>query len=259
VDHVSPRAAVLLNHLRRVIPAGAEVVASQGIIGRFAGRQAYDDFQNPIPLVRRNVVFIVSPYQGIDFSPAMDELDRLAFLSHLGGVRILSDQGGIWAFSWVPPKNLHTLIIPSPAQLPAWTLASAVGTPVTTGPYADWHMTAVSMQPGYLVQQAYWRVGNGTYQAKVKISSDGPAELEVWNATGNVLLYRIALPVTNGIETLTFQFSLDHQYPDHLFRGIGPFQLQPTPPVNKNNQIELRVWTPGNEVINVYSLALKPV
>lgn len=253
---ISPQAASVLQQLRRTIPPSSEVVASQGIIGRFAGRKAYDVFQPSIPLVRHRVFFIVSPYQGIDLASATAELQRIVALERLPNIRLLTNSARIWAFSWNPPHGMKTLTLRPGTAVQAWTLASAVGTPVMTGPFADWHMTTASAQPGYVAQQAYWRLKNGVYRAIVRVSDTGPANLEVWNATGNVLLQRTTLPTTNGTETLTISFRVNHQYPANTYKGRSVFAMEPTPLAHYENQIELRVWTPGNEVVNVYSLAI---
>ncbi len=91
----------------------------------------------------------------------------------------------------------------------------------------------------------------------VRLADNGPANLEVWNATGNKLITRMTLPVTAGVETLTFGFRVTHQYPNRIFSGKSLFTFSPTPLADPNNQIELRVWTPGNEVVNVYALSVQ--
>ena len=259
VDGVSAQGARQLQRLRRMIPPSAEVVASQGILGRFAGRRAVDVFLSSIPIVRRRVYFIVSPYQGIDTASAAQELGRVAFLSRLPGIRRLGSRADIWAFAWTPPPGMHTLTVGTPRKVPAWTLATQVGTRILTGPYPDWHMATGSQAPGYVVQQAYWRLPDGRYQAKVRLADTGPAQLQIWNATAGVLLEQSTLPATNGVETVTVPVVIHRQYPRHLYGGVGWFRYQPTPPATTHDQFEVRVYTPGNEIVNVYALSLNPV
>ena len=69
IERVSPAAARELSGLQRHIPAGAEVIASQGVIGRFgAGHVAFSYWGTGLPetyaVVASPVIFILAPVQG---------------------------------------------------------------------------------------------------------------------------------------------------------------------------------------------------
>lgn len=261
-DHITNSGASTLQSVRRRVPHNAEVVASQGILGRFAGRRYVLPFpigHTAVPIKTKTVVFIVSPYEGIDVSSVSTELNRIAYLSHLPGSHLLSKKSGIWAFEWTHPRGVKSIVIPSSNTTPAWGLGTVVGTPVLEGSLHDWHMGTQSNAYGYVVNQAYWRLANGQYQVKVRIAESGPTNLEVWNATGKVLLRRVALPATNGIENITVPFSVRHQYPLHVYKGIGLFRMDPPGGSSPYDNIELRVWTPGHEIVSVYSLKIERI
>lgn len=257
-DHITHQGEKTLAWIQKHIPPHAEVVASQGILGRFASRSFITPFVNNYVRVKsKPVVFIVSPYQGINLSNTATELSRIAYLSHLSGCRQLIHQGGIWAFEWTPTPGTTSLIFPNANMIPAWGLNTKVGTPVLQGPIQNWHMATTSTTPGYVVDQAYWRLPNGHYRIMVRIAESGPANLEVWNATAGLLLRRFFIPETNGIQNTTFAFDVQHQYPLNHYQGLGPFTINPPKGSSPYDNIELRVWTPGHEIVNVYTLQIQ--
>ncbi len=80
---VDSRAAAQLANAQQYIPAGAEVIASQGIVGRFSGRddvypfpyQYYLAGTSPttFPVQERTVVFVLTPTQGVGEPPGPDQ------------------------------------------------------------------------------------------------------------------------------------------------------------------------------------------
>jgi hypothetical protein len=104
---------------------------------------------------------------------------------------------------------------------------------------------------------AYWREPVGKYRVSVRLAAEGPVNVEVWNATGNHLLVRHTLVPTLGIATQSLVVNNPKRYPPHLDHGIGLFSLQPLLGPQINNNLEVRVWTPGNIVADVYSVTLQ--
>ena len=245
-----------LQHLRQTIPATAEVVASQGVIGRFAARENVHLFWSSIPVESTPIYFIVSPYQGIEVSSPAEELARIIYLENHLHAHLIADRGSIWAFRWTPPKNVHVLSVPDTANvLPAWPLETMVGHRTLSGSATQWHLSADGPDAGYVMNGAYWRLSMGTYQASVSLKTNGPINVEVWNDTGNFLLARRTVPATHGIVTLTIPFILSRQFPRNLHPGTGPFRYQPVVSTSANN-IEVRVWTPGHEKVAVYNVGI---
>lgn len=245
-----------LQHLRQTIPPDAEVVASQGVIGRFAARENVHLFWSPIPIDSKSIYFIVSPYEGIDVSSPAEELARIVYLKDHLHAHLIAYRSGIWTFRWTPPRHVRIVSIPETLHtLPAWPLETAVGHRVLSGPARDWHLTAEGSGAGYVMHGAYWRLGKGTYRTSVALKTRGPVNVEVWNDTGNLLLARRTIPVTHGMETLTIPFTLSHEFPRNLHPGIGPFRYLPVVS-SSNNNVEVRVWTPGHVKVSIYRVGI---
>ena len=255
-------AAATLQQLRQTIPSDAEVVASQSIIGRFAARQYVYEFGNSgslIPIHAKSIYLIISPYNGIDMSPVDTELARIDFLAHQRGFRLIAHRGDIWAFVWNPPRRQKFFAVGGdPMMLSAWSVKSASGYPVLSGPVSSWHMTDIRGHVGYVVAGAYWRLLPAIYRLSVKLTSPGPVSVEVWNTTGNQLLLRRTLPASVGSELTVGDFSNQQQFPRKLFNGWGPFAFQPISPL-LYNQIEVRMWTNGQSGVDAYSIAMKQI
>jgi hypothetical protein len=90
----------------------------------------------------------------------------------------------------------------------------------------------------------------------VNLSSTTNLNVEVWNATGNVLLVRQELVPTHGLVSFQFPFAVTHLYPQLAFGGVGPFSLLPIEPL-PGNQIEIRPWSPRGGVVKIYSVAVQ--
>jgi Predicted membrane protein (DUF2079) len=257
---VSAPAAATLTKVADLIPASASVIASQGVVGRFAGR-VHVNFLNaagPMP-VDGETWFVLAPTQGIEIlSPA----STIALVQELAGplhATMLADSHGIWAFKWDPPAGVRSIVIPSSrAPLAAWATPPAPGSAgrvVLSGPEAgSWHVASTG-RAGYVDDELAWRVPTGIYQAVVRLSASGPVNLEVWNDNGNVLLTRRTIPATNGVEAFALPVDALVGYRDPTYRGWGPFEanFSPAPP---GQRIEIRVWSPGGETVNVYRASL---
>lgn len=253
-------ASASLSYIHRIIPASAEVVASQGIMGRFSGRQYIRMFRaqgSVIPVKSKSVYFIVSPYNGIDISPVSEELSRIAFLASQPNMQLVTDKGYIWAFKWVPPPGVHSITIGGNATtLPAWAMESAVGNPVVKGKVGSWYMKNSIGKTGYIESGAYWRLKPGKYQLNVKMASDGPVNVEVWNSTEGVMLLRRTVPATSDVSDITADFTNQKQYPLHVFKGWGPFSFEPVSKLSPYDNIEVRIWTSGRDVSRLYSIGI---
>ena len=253
-------AASTLQHLRNTIPTDAEVIASQGIVGRFAGRKyVYTAwYRGPLlPIRGRYVYFIISPYNGINVSPVSQELSRIAFLASQPHVKLLTHRGNIWAFRWEAPYGVTSFKFGGDSMnLPAWTMGTSVGDRVLSGSPSTWHMTNKAGEAGYIETGAYWRLSPARYQLSINVASTGPVNVEAWNSTESVLLLRRTLESTNGIATIEADFSNQQQYSQHVFRGWRFFPFQ-DPEFLPYDQIEVRVWTNGRSHTDLYNIGLR--
>ncbi len=110
----APAAATLRVALPDV-PSGAEVIASQGVIGRFAGRTyVYPLLASPqqFPVHTRQVVFVIAPGEGIE--PIPPQLSRADIASLAGRLhaRVLAQGHGVTVLSWSPPPGASAIVLP---------------------------------------------------------------------------------------------------------------------------------------------------
>ncbi|HEY9242098.1 MAG TPA: hypothetical protein VIP48_08970, partial [Streptosporangiaceae bacterium] len=240
------------------IPAGDAVFASQGVVGRFSQRLDVRPMNGHLPIQQGADWFVFTPWVGIETQkPAA----AMVFAGQLAGpmhAKLILDQNGVWVFRWTPPANVHRLNVPSgAAPLPAWCAPGAAGRAVLTGSPSTWHVTSDGKQ-GYVADRLEWARMAGRFEARVTLSAAGPVNVEVWDNTGNVLLSRDRVPYTHGKLTVTLPVNATRDYHHPLYGGWGPFQAKfgggP-----KGQRIEVRVWSPGGETVNVYSAQLLTV
>lgn len=241
-----------------VIPPDAEVVASQGISGRFSDRAAIFPVQGPgsVP-VHGQVWFIITPFAGIETQTIGSEM---AFIGELGGplgATLVTHANGVWVFRWNTPAGTAKVTVPgNSSPIDAWVAPGAAGRAVVSGPAAGWHVEATGAA-GYVADRLEWRVPTGRYLAQVTMATSGPVNVEVWNDTGNVLLARRTVPASGGPETVVLPVNALTDYPDGVFAGIGPFHADFVPPP-AGQRLEVRVWSPGHTAVSVYSADLTP-
>ncbi len=255
---VSPAAASVLASVERQVPADAEVVASQGILGRFSNRQwAYQlPDAGPVAVHTRTIWVVVAPTQGIETEPVAGADALVAELAGPLHADLVVARAGVWAFRWTPGPQVTALTVPAvPATTPGWATTGPAGQAVTVGPPSTWRAVSTG-QAGYVVAGDYRRELPGHYTATVVLATAAPVDVEVWDATGDVLLARRQLVATNGQEAVTVPVDEPHTYPHRTYTGAGPFRITPAEPP-PGDQLEVRVWTPGGAPVAVYSVELQ--
>lgn len=255
---ISRNQAHILQKVYEETPPHAEVIASNGVVGRFAGRAiVYNTDDLPggvVPLKRRTIIFVLTPSAGIEINPIQIQ-DITALVSRLPHVDILADTDGIWAFRWTVPIGMRHLQIPTTSIIPAWTAGGPSGLTVKRSGHLAFEQS--NGRPGYIVDGYYDRVPVGEYQATVTLSNSSPVNLEVWNGTGNVLLARRTVPDHKGIITVLFPVANPTNYAHHsVFTGRPLFHVTPNEPSHDN--LNLRVWSDGHGVVKVYQIGLTP-
>ena len=108
-------AAATLASIESRIPASAEVIASQGVVGRFSGRTYVRALlgPGPIPLSSGTTWFVIVPREGIETAPAACSK---AFIRRLAGplhAVLVAHANGVWAFRWRPPPGTYTITVPA--------------------------------------------------------------------------------------------------------------------------------------------------
>jgi hypothetical protein len=256
---VSAPAAATLARVQALIPASAEVVASQGVMGPFSGRvRMYSVFGlgSPLPVQQGENWFVITPVQGVE---TLNTASAMALIGKLAGLHaaVVIHANGVWALRWRPPPGVRAVTIPARLPpLPAWTGPGAAGRDVLTGPVAGWHVTSTGGE-GYVADGLAWQEPTGSYQASVTLSAAGPVNVEVWDDTGNVLLARRSILATGAAESIVIPFHASTDYRAHAYTGWGPFRAYLTQPP-PGQRLEVRVWSPGRETVNVYRAALSP-
>jgi hypothetical protein len=250
--------AATLARVAARIPVSAEVIASQGVIGRFAGRADIQVIYGPgtEPLRGGETWFVITPSAGIETLSPAGSLALIASLARLHAT-LVTHAHGVWAFRWRPPPGMHQIVVPQGAgALQAWTHPGAAGRAVLAGPVGGWHVVSTG-QRGYVSDGLEWQERAGRYEAHVSLSASGPVDVEVWDDTGDVLLARQAIPATGGVQTVALPVEARTDYRAAAYSGWGPFRatFEAPPP---GQRLEVRIWSPGGEVVNVYHARLVP-
>ncbi len=112
---VDASTAASLRVVLPLVPPGAEVVASQGVIGRFAQRRSvYPFLASPqaFPVTEPVVVFVVVPSQGIESVSPPAARSAVSALTSRDHARVLFDRSGVDVLVWHPPPGVHTIVLP---------------------------------------------------------------------------------------------------------------------------------------------------
>jgi uncharacterized membrane protein len=119
---VDSAAAAQLSRVQAETPPRAEVVASNGLVGRFAqrdyvyvlGYQSVDVIAGPgdmtVPVKASSVVFVISTSQGVGDQLALYER-AVSFLRDDLRARVLVARAGIYAFEWRPPPGTARITV----------------------------------------------------------------------------------------------------------------------------------------------------
>ncbi len=253
---VPASSASTLSAVSAQIPGTATVVASEGIVGRFADRLHAAALVEPGSLaVAGPSWFVIAPSAGIEVQSTGS---AMAFIAELAGplhASLVRHANGVWAFRWSPPTDVRSVQVPNqPDSLPAWTSPGAAGRDVLTGPATGWHAAATG-GPGYVTDGLQWLDQRGTYQATVSLAATGTINVEVWNDNCGTLLARRSVPATNGVAVVTVPVGVTRTCSGESSSGWGPFRADfLAPPAGQ--RLEIRVWSPGHEQVSVYTASL---
>ena len=259
---VSNSEAATLASVEARIPASAEVIASQGVVGRFSARAhvySLGFFGSKLP-VRPDTWFVITPTSGIETSTSAVSMALIGVLAGPLQARLVTQANGVWAFQLTPPPGVTTITIPDGlSPLPAWAGAGPASRPVLDGTSADWHMAATGAE-GYVADGIEWLAEPGRYRGEVTLSTTARAtgraiNVEVWDNNVSTLLARRSISWTDGIQQIVLPFTAPAEPDRTVFGGWGPFHadfVHPAP----GQRLEIRVWSPGRASVNVYSAEL---
>lgn len=256
---IAPSAAATLERALSMIPANNEVIASQGVVGPFSFRQwVYALLINPpdrFPINSRTVWFVIAPNTGIEQespSGAQLEIGQIVSVLH---ARLMLHSNGIYVFRWTPTPHRTSVAFHGTGSIPAWSLSSTAGHAVLVGPVDRWHVEATGGE-GYMVANDYWHANAGTLTSTVRLASNGPVNVEIWDISTDRLLARAGLTTTFGVlKEVKTSTDLTRSQPQSAYSGPWPFKILPVNPTPEDI-IEIRIWTPGNVHVSVYSVKL---
>lgn len=257
---VSPSASRVLLAAHKLVPQNAEVIASQGVIGRFADRNLVYSYKQggSFPIRARSVYFVMAVGQGIELAPVDGQLGAIDTIAVRLRATLLLHGHGIWIFKWNPPSTVRDVVLPGHEEaVPGWALQTDSGIPLMVGNPSNWYMASTGKR-GYVVYGDYWREPVGAYSATVTLAATGPVVISVYNSSAGTLLAQRQLSGTSGKTQVTLIAANSTVVRKPVFSGAGPFTINRglTP---QHNQLEIRVWSAGHSLVNVYSVALRPV
>jgi Predicted membrane protein (DUF2079) len=253
---VSAPQAATLARIEAEIPASAEVFASQGIMGRFAGRLDIQSLfgPGPLPLQGGTAWFVIAPNAGIETMQPAAAMQLIAELAGPLHARLMADANGVWAFRWQPSAGARSFVVPNGnAPLAAWATPGIAGRAVMSGPVSTWHVAATG-GTGYVADGLEWRYSGSRYQASVTLAASGPVNVEVWNDNCDDLIARRTVPST-ALSTIVLPVNVTTSCRASAFSGWGPFRaafIQPP----AGQRLEIRVWSRGREKVNIYGAAI---
>jgi hypothetical protein len=120
---ISSPTASALSRTEAMIPAGMEVIASQGVIGRFADRRLVFPFldisdagQN-IPVWGKTVAIVLTP-DGLEYATLGGTATAVDWLRAEGAHQITSAHGVYAFFLQIKPGETHLIFPPTPNPPP---------------------------------------------------------------------------------------------------------------------------------------------
>ena len=261
-DHwvrVSQGAAQSLQQVKEMIPASSEVIAPQGLMGRFANRQwilnmgGHNVYQ--YPTYTSPVYLVMAPYDGVHFSSLQTQASWLNALAHDRQAQLVYWDHNVYLWKvWAHGRSIR---LPSKqTHLPAWPFNPTGGYQVVGGLPRTWYLASKNSAAGNILDRDYWREPPGDYIASVTLSGWGPASVQVWDATTGHLISEQWVPLASGrkiTHTQTYFFS--HSGPPHVFSGIGPWSIVPARGLY--NELEIRVYAQPSSMVNVYSVGMQ--
>ncbi len=197
-----------LRQVSKMVGAGAEVVASQGIAGDFAARASiYPLLIGPgmtVPVQERHIWVIFAARAGVEpVRPTPTDGDILSLFQQ-PDARLRFDRAGVFAFEVTPPAGSQWFSFAPPAggEAPAWLLLGAAGRAVRHGPPAGWYAASTGRR-GFVESGAVWPETPGHYVASFTIASANGATLQVRDATTHRMLARMDVAGTVPAASVT--------------------------------------------------------
>lgn len=117
-DRTDARAATVLSTVLAHTPPGAEVIASNGFVGRFANRPWIYALEQPVattgsvPVHTHTVEFVLSWSEGLETTPKAHTQAAVRQLAQRLHATQVLNRAGIHVFLWHPPAGVHRVTLP---------------------------------------------------------------------------------------------------------------------------------------------------
>lgn len=256
---VTQGAAQSLQEVKDMIPTKDEVIAPQGLMGRFANRQWLFNMGGHTvyryPAHTSTVYLVMAPYDGVHFSSLQTQASWLNALAHNNQAQLVFRNHNVYL--WKVLSHGHQIQLPGKqSHLPAWPFNPTGGYQVVGGPPRRWYLASKNSHAGNILDRDYWREPMGSYQSSVTLSSWGPTSIQVWDATTGNLLAQREIPSTNG-HKVTFHAPLAFYQAGlpHVFSGWTLWRIVPARGLY--NELEIRVYAKPKSMVNVYAVSLQ--
>ncbi|OLZ10232.1 DUF2079 domain-containing protein [Sulfobacillus thermosulfidooxidans] len=256
---VTPDAAQTLGKIHAMIPSDAEVIAPQGLMGRFANRiwlfNMGGHSQYKYPVKTRTVYIVMAPYDGVHFTSLQTQASWLNALAHNHHAHLIFGAHNVYL--WKVESYGPFITLPHrQSHLPAWPFNPTAGYQVDAGQPKRWYLTLRKHAGGNVLDKDYWREPEGPYLVSVTLSSWEPTSIQVWDATTGHLLLQRDTPTTNGIKvTYHFPFDFYQAGPANVFAGLGPWRISPAKGLL--NELEIRVYAKSGGIVNIYAIGIQ--
>jgi hypothetical protein len=113
---VSGSQADTLGAVLAATPQNAQVIVSDGVMGRFSGREQVEPIPwwggTAYPIRSREVIFVVVPEAGIESLAPTDELQVMHYVRDVLQADPITTANGVYAFRWHPGPTVHSLTLP---------------------------------------------------------------------------------------------------------------------------------------------------
>ena len=113
---ISSTQADELGSVLAATPPDAQVITSDGVVGRFSGRAHVEPYPwwggGAYPIRSREVVFVIVPNAGIESLPPAAELQALQYVRGVLHAHPITTRDGIYAYRWYPGPAVHSLALP---------------------------------------------------------------------------------------------------------------------------------------------------
>jgi len=257
--NTSAATAATLSQTLSMIHPNDEVIASQGVMGPFSFRKwIYALDVGPadgFAIHSKTVWFVITPFDGIETETAISSESQIGQIVNRLHARLVINSNGVYVFKWRPGLHRTSVNFTNEDSIPAWLLETSSASAVTKGPEKQWGIKWAGPSQ-LLIWGDYWSLVNGKYSASVRLTSNGPVQVRIYDASANALVAKTTISSTGGLnETRTINGVLTNYVTQRAYAGSGLFTEQPVEP-KSHDALEILLSIPGTTRAVINSVGL---